>query len=191
MKTEIATKTNINVESVNSVLDYSKFSQLSYSSETWFYYLLARVEDYICSQIKIKPENDVAYMSTKHSNVVGYHIEHIFSDNEENKAYFNDEEDFWNRRNNIGALLLLKGRSNISSGNEPYSEKLETYSNGPIWGKTLCSNFYHSNPDFIEFNNELKSAHNVEFKSYDTFDIQSMEERCKLLYEIVKIIWDV
>lgn len=191
VKTEIATKTNVNVDSVNSVLDYSKFSQLSYSSETWFYYLLARVEDYICSQIKIKPENDVAYMSTKHSNVVGYHIEHIFSDNEENKAYFNDEEDFWNRRNNIGALLLLKGRSNISSGNEPYSEKLETYSNGPIWGKTLCSNFYHSNPDFIEFNNELKASHNVEFKSYDTFDIHSMEERCKLLYEIVKIIWDV
>ena len=88
-------------------------------------------------------------------------------------------------------MLLLKGRSNISSGNEPYSEKLETYSNGPIWGKTLCSNFYHSNPDFIEFNNEMKASHNVEFKSYDTFDIHSMEERCKLLYEIVKIIWDV
>ena len=191
IKNEIAAKTNVNVESINSVLDYNKFSQLNYSSETWFYYLLARVEDYICTKIKIKPENEVAYISTKHSNVVGYHIEHIFSDNEENKAYFNDEEDFWNRRNSIGALLLLKGRNNISSGNEKYSEKLETYSNGPIWGKTLCSNFYHSNPDFIEFNKELKTTHNVEFKSYDTFDLQAMDERCKLLYEIVKIIWDV
>lgn len=189
IKNEIATKTN--VSSVNSVLDYSKFSQLSYSSETWFYYLLARVENYICKEIKIKPENDVAYISTKHSNMYGYHIEHIFSDNDENRTYFNDEEDFWNRRNNIGALLLLKGRNNISSGNESYSKKLETYSNGPIWGKTLCKNFYHANPDFIEFNNKLKNTHNVEFIPYDVFNIQAMENRCKLLYEIVKIIWDV
>lgn len=191
IKNEIATKTNVNISSVNSVLDYSKFSQLSYTSETWFYYLLARVENYICKEIKIKPENDVAYISTKHSNRYGYHIEHIFSDNDENRTYFNDEEDFWNRRNNIGALLLLKGRNNISSGNESYSKKLETYSNGPIWGKTLCKNFYHANPDFIEFNNKLKNTHNVEFTPYDVFNIQSMENRCKLLYEIVKIIWEV
>lgn len=191
IKNEIATAANINVSNVNSVLDYNRFAQLVYNTDTWFYYLLSRVEDYICNKIHITPENDVAYMSTKHSNVQGYHIEHIFSDNEENRAYFNDEEDFLARRNNIGALLLLKGRNNISSGNELYSEKLETYSNGPIWGKTLCSNFYHANPDFIEFNNELKNTHNVEFVPYNEFDITAMETRCKLLYEIVKIIWDV
>lgn len=191
VKNEIATKTNVNISSVNSVLDYSKFSQLSYSPETWFYYMLARVEDFICKRINIKPENDVSYVSTKHSNVYGYHIEHIFSDNDENRTYFNDEQDFLNRRNNIGGLLLLKGRNNISSGNESYSKKLKTYSNGPVWGKTLCSNFYHANLDFIEFNNELKSAHGVEFVPYDIFNVQAMEERCRLLYEIVKLIWEV
>ena len=53
------------------------------------------------------------------------------------------------------------------------------------------SNFYHANLDFIEFNNELKSAHGVEFVPYDIFNVQAMEERCRLLYEIVKLIWEV
>ncbi|MBP5446677.1 MAG: DUF1524 domain-containing protein, partial [Treponema sp.] len=191
IKNEIAEKTSVNIASVNSVLEFNKFSQLSYSTDTWFYYLLARIEDYICKKIKVTPENDIQYMSTKHSVVQGYHIEHIFSDNEENKAYFNDEEDFWNRRGNIGALLLLKGRTNVSSGNEKYAEKLETYSHGPVLGKTLCENFYHKNPDFDDFNEELKNRCNVNFKSYYEFDVHAMEERCRLLYEVVKQIWEV
>lgn len=124
-------------------------------------------------------------------NVTGYHIEHIFSDNDQNKNYFSSEEDFWTKRNNIGALLLLKGRSNISSGNEIYKNKLETYSHGTIWAQTLCKEFYHSNPDFNDFNNQLFEKIGIKFRWYDEFTQQSMEERCKLLYELVKIIWEV
>lgn len=183
-----------NTENVNSVLDYNRFSQLGYGTnidKTALYYIFARVEDYLCKKMKIEPANDVQYMSTKHSNVLGYQIEHIFSDNEENKSYFPSEEDFWSQRNNIGALVLLKGRDNISSGNESYSDKLKTYSHGTKWAQTLCSDFYNANPDFKDFNNWLLANKGVSFQPYNVFTQKEMDERCKLLYEIVKIIWEV
>lgn len=191
IKEQIARKTSINIEAVNTVLDYNKFAQLSYRTDVWFYYLLARVEDYICTKLKISPQNDVQYISTKHRADQGYHIEHIFSYNPENIKYFADEEEFWAKRNGIGGLLLLKGRDNISSGNEKYEDKLETYSHGLVWGHTLCNNFYNANPDFIDFNANLKTNYGVEFKPYAEFTPEVMEERCKLLYEIVKLVWEV
>ena len=153
--------------------------------------MLARVEDYICTNINLEAEHDVYYMSIKHSNVYGYHIEHIFSDNDESRANFSSEEEFWNERNGIGALVLLKGRSNISSGNELYADKIKTYSNATVWAKTLCQNWYHANPDFADFNNRIKTKCGKEFYPYDSFTVQSMKERSKLLYELVKIIWEV
>ena len=183
-----------NTANISSVLDYNRFSQIGYGKnidQTALYYLLARVEDFICSKINHEPEHDVYYMSVKHSNVYGYHIEHIFSDNDESKMNFANEEEFWDERNGIGALLLLKGRMNISSGNESYKEKLETYSNGTIWAKTLCKTWYHANPDFTDFNAWLKATTNKEFVPYDSFTKQSMKERCQLLYEFVKIIWEI
>ena len=89
-------------------------------------------------------------------------------------------------------MLILKGRNNESSGNEKYTDKLQTYSSGPVWGHTLCKEFYHANKDFEDFNTELENKTGVNFKYYeDKFDTTSMEERCKLLYELAKLIWDV
>lgn len=184
-------KESLKVDTVNSVLEYSRFSKLEYSTNTYFYYLLARIEDYICSKINVTPENDVHYIATKHSAQTGYHIEHIFSNNQENIELFENEDDFWAKRNNIGGLLILKGRNNISSGNEKYTDKLKTYFNGPNYAKTLCKNFYHSNPDFIDFNNNLEKLTGHKFINYELFTPEAMEERTKLLYELVKIIWEV
>lgn len=104
-----------------------------------------------------------------------------------NKTYIVDGQ----QRLSTLTLLLLKGRMNISSGNESYREKLKTYSNGTIWAKTLCNTWYHTNPDFTDFNKWLKATTNKEFIPYDSFTIQYMKERSQLLYELVKIIWEV
>lgn len=182
-----------NLANVSSLLDYNSFSQIGYKQnieKTALYYLLARVENYICEEIKQEPQKDVFFMSTKHGKD-GYQIEHIFSDNEESRKTFDTDEDFWRERNGIGALLLLKGRTNESSQNEVYEKKLQTYSHGTIWAQTLCKDFYHSHPDFANFNKFIKSKSGNEFKFYDCFTKTSMEERCRLLYDIVKIIWEV
>ena len=91
----------------------------------------------------------------------------------------------------MGGLLLLKGLNNISSGNEEYVDKLKTYSNGLVWGHTLCEDFYHSNLNFTSFNDRLQKKYNVCFKPYVKFDKTALEERTQLLYQLVKIIWEV
>lgn len=173
---------------VDSMLPFSTFASLGYDNLNigFLRYLFARVEKYICENIKQTPQHDVFYISTKTKDD-DYHIEHILSRNDTNVSYFDNEEEFEMQRNKLGGLLLLKGKNNISSGNEEYKDKLRTYSNSLVWGHTLCDDFYHSNVDFTNFNNKLETK----FKPYDKFDKSALQERTKLLYELVKNIWEV
>jgi hypothetical protein len=136
-------------------------------------------------------QNDVNYISTRTGNKTGYHIEHILSENDTNRGYFANNDEFEEKRNQLGGLILLKGLDNISSGNEEYNGKLKTYGNGLIWGHTLCPDFYHANKHFDAFNLSFKSKTGYEFKPYTVFDQVALNERSRLLYELIKVIWDV
>lgn len=186
-------KESRNTSIVNSLLEYDKFILRDYSNmkTRLLRYFFARVEQYICENMGVAMANTVYEIATKTGHKTGYHIEHIFSRNDENKSYFESEEEFESKRNRLGALLLLFNRDNISSGNEEYKDKLKTYSNGLNWGKTLVSTFYHSNKKFDDFNNEFKNKTGNSFKPLDIFDKESLEYRSKLLYDLVKEIWDV
>lgn len=182
------------VVEVNSLLDYTSFESRNYTNlkTRSLRYLFARVEKYICDNMGKAPQNSVLYISTKTGDKAGYHIEHILSRNETNKGYFENDEEFEAQRNLLGGLLLLKGKENISSGNEEYVDKLKTYSNSLAWGHSLCDNFYHStHKGFIDFNNSTFANKDIKFKPYQKFDKIALHERSKLLYEIVKIIWEV
>lgn len=89
-------KESKNKEIVTTVLDYETFSKNSYANLNTrvLRYLLARVEKYICENIRKEPQNSVYEISTMSGEKTGYHIEHIFSRNETNKAYFENEEEF-------------------------------------------------------------------------------------------------
>ena len=176
-----------------SVLDYQNFIKKNYSNMNTrsLRYLFARIEKYICEHTNQSMQNDVEYISTKTGYKTGYHIEHILSHNETNKKYFENEEEFEDKRNLLGGLLLLKGADNISSSNEEYSDKLKTYSSGLIWGHSLCSDFYHANKDFAAFNRSLKEKASSEFRPFDKFDKEALNERSLLLYNLIKVIWEV
>lgn len=177
-----------------SLLEYTHFVTRNYSTLNirFIRYLFARVEKYLCDNIKQQPQNSVEYISTKTGDKTAYHIEHILSRNDTNIGYFKDEEEFDRQRNLLGGLLLLKDRANLSSQNEEYPNKLKTYSSSLVWGHTLCEDFYHkTNKDFLDFNEKLYRDKKIAFKPYKIFDSNALEERTKLLYEIIKIIWDV
>lgn len=176
-----------------SVLDYQNFIKKNYSNMNTrsLRYLFARIEKFICEHTNQSMQNDVEYISIKTGNKTGYHIEHILSHNEINKKYFDNEEEFEDKRNLLGGLLLLKGLDNISSGNEEYVDKLKTYSSGLIWGHSLCADFYHANKDFVNFNCSLKERISVEFKPFNKFDKEALSERSLLLYNLIKVIWEV
>lgn len=176
-----------------SILDYSAFLKADYTNldQRFLRYFLARVEKYITGETNREMINDVNYISTKTGYKTGYHIEHILSRNEENKAYFKDEEEFESKRNQLGGLLLLKGVDNLSSGNEEYEDKLKTYSASLMWGHTLSSEFYHTNKDLDSFNARLKEQHGIEIRPITKFDAVALESRNQLLYKLVKIIWEI
>jgi hypothetical protein len=181
-----------NLDNVSSVLDYEVFKRKNYTNIPirLLRYYLARIEKYICDGINQTMQHDVAYIATKTGLATAYHIEHILSKNDTNKNYFSSEEEFEERRNMLGGLLLLKDRNNISSGNEEYVDKLKTYSNGLVWGHSLCGTFYHCNKEFDDFNNELHKLTGVNFKSIDCFDQGALDYRTRLLYQITKLVWE-
>ncbi|MBQ9253201.1 MAG: DUF262 domain-containing protein [Bacteroidales bacterium] len=191
IKDTITERRNINQEL--HLLEYSTFLKRNYENmnKRVLRYLFARIEDFICRNTNQQMQNPVLYISTKSGEKTAYHIEHILSNNDNNRSYFQNEEEFLEARNQLGGLLLLKGLNNISSGNEEYVDKLKTYSHGLAWGHSLCDSYYHSNIDLKNFNNYLKENYQVEFKPYSSFDKNALEERNKLLYTLIKIIWEV
>lgn len=185
-------KSKRNLSGDISLLDFNNFLQKNYTNTNtrFLRYLFARIEKFICEQTHQTMQNDVRYISTKTGYKTGYQIEHILSHNETNRNYFASDEEFEDRRNLLGGLLLLKGADNISSGNEEYKDKLKTYSNELVWGHSLCSDFYHTNKDFNTFNTNFKTKTEYGFKPYTIFDQQALMERCHLLYELIKVIWE-
>lgn len=148
-------------------------------------YFFARLERFIGERIDVSTDyywNLVRNRGKK----TGYHIEHVLSNNAENRALFNnDEEWFVSERNRLGGLVLLKGRDNMAAGNEPYAKKLKTYSHAMPLAASLGPDFYHNNPDFADFIEKYQ----LNFHPIEMFDGAAVEERHQLYFEMTKIIW--
>ncbi|TXJ31438.1 DUF262 domain-containing protein [Brachyspira aalborgi] len=177
-----------NRDNLQELFEYQFFKNVGYTtlSKKFLRYFFARIEHYLADNIKRATKTYHQFVSqSKGSNA--HHIEHIVANNEENLKIFNDnEEEFEIQRNRLGALLIFKGKDNISSNNETFKDKLKTYDNsGILLAESLCENFYKSKLDFTNF---IKSE-KLNFKSYDKFGENEIEERHKLLFEISKKIW--
>jgi hypothetical protein len=144
------------------------------------------VDYFLAAGMKIEPRHDIRHMVTSSSAKTGFHVEHILAHNNTNLQLFDgDEEKFESERNRLGGILLLKGRDNISSGNEEYSEKLKTYANTLYWNETLREDTYKSKLDFANF----MTATNLDFKHLNKFGPDELEYRQGLLFEICRHIW--
>ena len=179
-------------DKISSLLEYERFLQRDFTNmdKRTLRYFFARVEKFICDGIGKEMNFSIYDISTKSSAQKGFHVEHIFSRNQESISKFANEEEFEILRNRLGCLLILRGKDNISSGNELYEDKLKTYSNGLEWGRTLVSDTYHANVTLNEFNNTFKSKHHIGFEPIANFDKNALQQRSQLLYAIVKEIWD-
>ncbi len=149
-------------------------------------FFFGRVERFLAEGMKLKMKHSLHSLVTLRGAKTGFHIEHILSRNAESLDAFNgDEERFEVERNRLGGVLLMKGKDNISSGNELYSSKLKSYANTLYWNETLRNDSYHSKLDFRDF---AKSSA-LEFKSLDKFGPDELEDRQKLLFEVASLIW--
>lgn len=182
-------KKSKDIDSLTEPFKYEFFRNIGYTSvgKSFLRYFFSRIDHYI-SEFSQQPVKSYYQLVSQSSGKEVHHIEHIITKNEENLKLFNDEEEFHIQRNRLGGLLLLKGKDNISSGDELYEDKRHTYNvNGTLYSQTLLEDNYKSNVDF----NRFIESEKLPFKSYVTYGKDQIEERHKLLYELVKRIWDV
>jgi hypothetical protein len=169
-------------------LSYSAFRQTGRLSLNirFVRYFFARIDEFLAKETKVGVRHPIRDLVTKRGQVTGFHVEHILAWNDENLALFDDDEErFEQQRNRLGGILLLKGKDNISSNNEVFSQKLKSYANTLLWNETLRGDSYKSKLDV----KALKERHHLDLKPLDRFGPEELEARHRLLYEIVSIIW--
>lgn len=191
--TAIFNKTLIDIISENrgvkttQPLNYSLFRETGNELNKRFKrYFFARIEKFIADNTNLNMKHSLYDLVKNTGSVNGFHIEHILSMNAANLLLFdNDEEKFERERNRLGGLLILKGKDNISSSNEPYTNKLKSYSNTLYWNETLRRDNYHSKLDF----KALMVSNDLAFEPMDRFGPEELEKRQRLLFDIVEIVW--
>lgn len=168
-------------------LSYAAFKQTGINLNTRFKrYFFARIDEFLAENMNLNPKHPIADLVTKTGSKSGFHVEHILSWNDENKALFDeDEEHFEQERNRLGGILLLKGKDNISSNNEPYLEKLKSYANTLYWNESLRADSYKSKLDMTA----LKSRFGLDLEAVDRFGPEELEARHKLLFKLAGLIW--
>ncbi len=184
LTTMIAARRNV---SQAKSFSYATFKQTGINLNTRYKrYFFARIDEFLASNMNLNQKQPIADLVLKTGAKNGFHVEHILSRNDENLALFSDDEErFEQERNRLGGILLLKGKDNISSNNEPYSEKLKSYANTLYWNETLRSDSYKSKLDMTAF----RAKYKLDLKACDSFGPDELEERHKLLFEMAKVIW--
>jgi hypothetical protein len=170
-------------------LQYAFFKSTSITDlpNRFLRYFFARIDEFFATEMKMSPRQYLPEIVTKTGPKTGYHIEHILAYNEENlELYEGSNEGFEQDRNRLGAVLLLKGRDNQSSNAESYKSKLRTYANTLFWNETLRADTYKSKLDF----RDLIVRHNLTIRALEKFGPDEVEERQRLLFDIVSIIWE-
>lgn len=168
--------------------NYNYFKDVGYNDlpPRFKRYFFARIEYFIAKETHSEMQQSFDNLVRNSGSVNGHHVEHILAHNDENLASFNnDEEVFERERNRLGGLLLLRGNANQSSGNEPYSDKLKTYAQSLYWNATLHPDTYHSNLDL----KALLSRYHLNIRAMKVFGPAELEERHKLLAQMIQIIW--
>jgi uncharacterized protein with ParB-like and HNH nuclease domain len=170
-----------------SPLSFGFFKETGIELEKRFKrYFFARIEKFIAESTNMKMKQSLYNLVQNTGPRNGFHIEHILADNHENLQLFGgDEERFKSERNRLGGLLLLKGLDNISSNNESYSDKLESYANTLYWNETLREDSYKSKLDF----RRMIDSYNLTFRPMTAFGPNELDERQKLLFDMVALIW--
>lgn len=177
------------VNSISKPFSYIYFKDISGKDlpNRFLRYFYARLESFLADGMHLKLRHDFGDLVTKTGSVNGFHIEHILAENDANfKLFDKDEERFFRERNRLGGLLLLKGRDNQSSNNEVYKKKLKSYANTLYWNETLREDTYKSKLDLIDFIANSKLSMRA---MPDKFGPDELEERQKLLAQIIRIIW--
>jgi hypothetical protein len=121
----------------------------------------------------------------------GMHLEHIYTQHPANRALFMrdgifDEAEFNRTRNLLGMVLLLKDKQNLSSSNEIYEDKQETYSQSNlIWNELLIGHL----PSVDVRNLPATLQVDPVLPINRVFPLNTVEGRQRIVFEAIRTIW--
>jgi uncharacterized protein with ParB-like and HNH nuclease domain len=142
-------------------------------------YMLARMTRYIESNVGTNSEFAEYARGSK------FDVEHILADTDENWTDFESIETYYQERERFGALLLLPQSINRSLQAKKFTEKLDPYFGENILARSLHSQCYKNNPQFLKF---IKQ-HELPFNSHQTFGPADLKQRSEAYLALCKLIW--
>ncbi len=148
-------------------------------------HLLSRITSYLDGLVG--KENNT-YVTYHHPEGKQFEIEHLWADKfEEHQDEFEQKDDFKEKRNAIGALILLPQGTNQSFGSSKYEDKLEHYLRENTYAQTLHQNYYSQNPNFLN----SEGIQRLRFKPYPQFKKADIADRNDLVQRICEQLWSV
>ena len=191
-------KHGFRITNFNDIFQY-KYFEKSKVDGRFTKYILARVDRYLADLLNeqsFAKQEDFYYIThSGNAPVNGFHIEHIFSNNDKIMDQFkdpngvSDEKLFNDERNRLGAVILLKGNENIRISNWVYRKKMKSYQNsGFVWNRILTNSI-----NMASLNNCSDNIKN-HFKSYKPdqdglLTRKAIDERQELLFKIITKIY--
>jgi hypothetical protein len=184
---------------VKDVFTYDRFKGVSNRWLNFSKYILLRIDRYL-AQLLDKPsyaavalEDLEERFNKRTTKKYAMHLEHIYAFNPSNMAQFTndkkefDENAFRVEREKLGMVLLLKDKQNISSNNEVYRDKIDTYkTSNIIWNELLAGHL-----PSVDLPNLPADLHTEVIRPTDTgaFPRDKVEQRQKLTFNAIKRIW--
>lgn len=181
------------------LFEYERFKGISNKWANFSKYILMRIDRYLAAALDNKPsyasanlrelENRFNRLGTK---IYGMHLEHIYTQHPKNKQLFTtdevfDETRFQQVRNLLGMVLLLKDRHNLSSNDEIYRDKIDTYSKSNlIWNELLIG---HLNEIDLEDLPEDMRLEKIEPNPDGVFPLEKTDDRQRAVFAAIKDIW--
>lgn len=148
-------------------------------------FLLSRITSFIEQQSGFSSSFEKYYHNPGGKS---FEVEHIWADKyAKHKDEFDQEADFQESRNRIGALVLLPRGTNQSYGAKPYNEKLSHYIKENLLVQSLCPLTYKNNPNFLS----MKNKFSLPFKAHEEFKKADISDRQKLYQAVCESIWGI
>ncbi|NLH80098.1 MAG: DUF262 domain-containing protein [Phyllobacteriaceae bacterium] len=156
-------------------------------------YVLARVAAYLEDAFALTNRVGFSVYWQRDRGGKTFDIEHLLCEKFDSTKLpfshgFADAKDYADRRNLIGALVLLPRSRNRSLQDKPYSEKISAYATENVLTQTLCDSLYLSNPNVTDF---LSDHAGLKMSSLPQFGAAEIELRGKLYSDLAKLIWAV
>lgn len=185
-------------KAARELFEYERFKGAANKWLNFSKYILMRIDRHL-AQVLDKPsfasadlEELEARFNRTGNKRHGMHLEHVYTQHAKNKALFTkdgvfDESTFQQTRNLLGMVLLLKDKHNLSSNDDVYTDKRDTYSKSNlIWNELLVGHL--QDIDVRSLPPELQ-LQEIDATADGVFPREKVEERQRAVFAAIKLIW--